>query len=228
MNKPLNIPFGLKPISEELLSSFQQLENNQLHWLSGYCAGLANSSDQNSNIQTSNVTAEAIAVDLEIIILYGSQTGNSEFLAKQFQSQIIDMPLKLSFQSLEEIKPKELEKYDVILLAISTHGEGEPPDDSIEFLEALQGKRAPKLIDKKHAVLALGDSSYEFFCQTGKDFDKRLIELGSKPILEFPHNTMALIQSFGFWAWLNKEVSVKSTTTNNFINFNLIQYSIYL
>ena len=39
-------------------------------------------------------------------------------------------------------------------------------------------ERAPKLDDLRFSVLALGDSSYEFFCQTGKEFDKRLEELG--------------------------------------------------
>ena len=49
MNKPLNIPFGLKPINEELLNTFQQLDNNQLQWLSGYCAGLAQTNTPKGN-----------------------------------------------------------------------------------------------------------------------------------------------------------------------------------
>jgi sulfite reductase (NADPH) flavoprotein alpha-component len=36
------------------------------------------------------------------------------------------------------------------------------------------------LDELRYSVLALGDTSYEFFCQTGKDFDKRLEELGGK------------------------------------------------
>ena len=61
---------------------------------------------------------------------------------------------------------------------MSTHGEGDPPDNAISFHEFLHGKRAPKLEDLRFSVLSLGDSSYEFFCQTGKEFDQRLEELG--------------------------------------------------
>lgn len=65
-------------------------------------------------------------------------------------------------------------------MLVSTHGEGEPPDNAISFYEFLHSKRAPKLDHLAYSVLALGDTSYEFFCQTGKDFDKRLEELGGK------------------------------------------------
>ncbi|MBL4899562.1 MAG: assimilatory sulfite reductase (NADPH) flavoprotein subunit, partial [Colwellia sp.] len=60
--------------------------------------------------------------------------------------------------------------------------EGEAPDDAIEFHEFLLGKKAPKLPNLSYSVLALGDSSYEFFCQTGKDFDERLKALGAKQV----------------------------------------------
>ena len=55
---------------------------------------------------------------------------------------------------------------------------------AITFYEFLHGKRAPKLDDLRFSVLSLGDSSYEFFCQTGKDFDKRLEELGGTRIYQ--------------------------------------------
>lgn len=66
---------------------------------------------------------------------------------------------------------------------VSTHGEGEPPDNAIPFHEFLNSKRAPKLDGLRYSVLALGDTSYEFFCQTGKDFDKRLQELGATALV---------------------------------------------
>ncbi|MFZ6043803.1 flavodoxin domain-containing protein, partial [Vibrio natriegens] len=66
----------------------------------------------------------------------------------------------------------------------STHGEGEAPDDAIELHEFLQSKKAPKLPNLQYAVIGLGDSSYEFFCQTAKDFDAYLAKLGARPMLE--------------------------------------------
>ncbi|MGP1780158.1 assimilatory sulfite reductase (NADPH) flavoprotein subunit, partial [Shewanella frigidimarina] len=61
--------------------------------------------------------------------------------------------------------------------------EGEAPDDAIELHKFLSSKRAPKLDKVHYSVLALGDSSYEFFCQTGKDFDARLSALGATSLL---------------------------------------------
>ena len=66
----------------------------------------------------------------------------------------------------------------------STNGEGEAPDNAIELHEFLQSKKAPKLPNLKYGVIGLGDSSYEFFCQTGKDFDSYLSKLGATSFIE--------------------------------------------
>ena len=67
---------------------------------------------------------------------------------------------------------------------VSTHGEGDAPDDAVELHEYVGSKKAPKLANTKYAVLSLGDSSYEFFCQTGKDFDERLSKLGASSVID--------------------------------------------
>lgn len=67
-----------------------------------------------------------------------------------------------------------------MLLVVSTHGEGDPPDNAMSFHEFLYSKRAPQFENLHFSVLALGDTSYEFFCKTGKDFDERLEELGGQ------------------------------------------------
>lgn len=182
MNKPLNIPFGLKPINEELLNTFQQLDNNQLQWLSGYCAGLAHGSTPIEN----KVEVNNVASQLKTLVLFGSQTGNSESLAKQLHRQLAggSLNLNLKLDSVDNIKIKDLVKYDLLFLVVSTHGEGEPPDEAIEFYEQINHKRAPNLKGLQHAILALGDSSYEHFCQTGQDFDVRLTALGSTAIIK--------------------------------------------
>ena len=189
MNKPLNIPFGLKPVSEKLLENFHQLDNNQLQWLSGYCAGLAKAGNTDRSIDHSDEQLHSsentsIETKLKTLILFGSQTGNSESIAKKLSDRLSPLAITLEFGSLSDFAPKDLAKWNTVLLIISTHGEGEPPDDAIEFYEVLNSKRAVKLKRHKHAVLALGDSSYEHFCQTGKDFDSKLTELGSRAIME--------------------------------------------
>ncbi len=217
MNKPLNIPFGLKPINEELLNTFQQLDNTQLQWLSGYCAGLAQSNNSNKRTQEIEISFQ----QLKTVILYGSQTGNSESLAKQLYAQLNNETLTLQVESMDRVKVKDLSKYDLIILVVSTHGEGEPPDEAIEFYEHLNHKRAPKLSQSQHAVLALGDSSYEYFCQTGEDFDNRLQYLGSKPILErlecdLDYQEQAVL-------WMEKLVSLISEQSNQRLNSSLVQ-----
>ena len=79
---------------------------------------------------------------------------------------------------MNDFKPNNLKKVKNLLILVSTHGEGDPPDNALTFHEFIHGKRAPKLDELNFSVLSLGDSSYEFFCQTGKEFDARLEELG--------------------------------------------------
>ncbi len=61
---------------------------------------------------------------------------------------------------------------------------GEAPDNAIELHEFLQSKKAPKLSNLQYGVIGLGDSSYEFFCQTAKDFDNFLAKLGAKSFVD--------------------------------------------
>lgn len=83
-----------------------------------------------------------------------------------------------------DFKPKQLKSTTHLALLASTHGEGDPPDDAEILHELLGSKKAPKLDGLKYAVLSFGDTSYEFFCQTGKDFDERLAKCGAERILD--------------------------------------------
>ena len=67
---------------------------------------------------------------------------------------------------------------------MSTHGEGDPPDTALQFHEFVHGKRAPKLAGINFSVLALGDTSYEFFCKTGADFDIQFEKLGGNRLTD--------------------------------------------
>ncbi|GAA4365242.1 diflavin oxidoreductase [Kangiella marina] len=190
-------PIGLasKVIGEELISKIQNLNTQELSWLSGYCMGLLDHRKgtgvdvSSSSVATSAVTATDEATQTKpVLVLYASQTGNAQNIAEKLEQSLSANGIETILKSSLDIKVKELTHYSAVLVAASTHGEGEPPDDAIEFHEALTSKKGakkrPKLDDVKHAVLGLGDSSYEFFCQTAKDFEQALADSGSVALLE--------------------------------------------
>lgn len=181
-----NSPFTQEQ-TELLNRLLPTLSQTQLIWLSGYftakqAAGtqVVSSDGPSSLVSTINETsAPAAVVSKDITVLFGSQTGNSSNLAKKMSKKLEEQGFKVNLSSMSDFKTNQLKKIENLLIVVSTHGEGEPPDSAIAFHEFLNSKRAPKLEQLKYSVLALGDTSYEFFCQTGKDFDSRLEELGA-------------------------------------------------
>ncbi len=148
----------------------------QLAWASGY---LAAKSEQGGSVQ---LAPAPVAAAKTLTILYASQTGNAKGVAKQLEQTAKDAGITVNLKNVADYKNKSLKAETHLLIVASTNGEGEPPDDAIEFHEFLLGKKAPKLPNLSYSVLALGDSSYEFFCQTGKEFDERLQVLGAKQV----------------------------------------------
>ncbi len=161
------------------LASFKQSINDlsplQLAWASGYLAAKAEG-------VTTAVAAAPSAELTTLTILYGSQTGNAKGVAKSLASQASAAGLNVELKSMGEIKPKAIKNISHLLIVASTNGEGEAPDDAIALHEFLSSKKAPSLEHLHYSVLALGDTSYEFFCQTGKDFDHYLEKLGATRI----------------------------------------------
>jgi sulfite reductase (NADPH) flavoprotein alpha-component len=179
----MNSPFNQEQ-AELLNRLLPTLTESQKVWLSGYLAasystsvpGILNSQAANPAVVTNQIASK------EVTILFGSQSGNAQALAKKAGKSLEGQGFEVNVSSMSDFKPNNLKKVKNLLIVVSTHGEGEPPDTAIAFHEFLHGKRAPKLDGLQFSVLALGDSSYEFFCKTGKDFDERLEELGGTRI----------------------------------------------
>lgn len=159
---------------QQVTSSYSSL---QLAWASGY---LAAKSESGQSLSLSS--APAAVASKTLTILYASQTGNAKGVAQQLEQSAKAAGITVNFKNVADYKVKSLKSETHLLIVTSTNGEGEPPDDALIFHEFLFSKKAPKLPELSYSVLALGDSSYEFFCQTGKDFDERLQALGAKQL----------------------------------------------
>ncbi len=82
-----------------------------------------------------------------------------------------------------DYQPREIAKEKLLYVVISTHGDGDPPDEARGLYEFLGTKRAPQLPELQYSVLALGDTSYPKFCEAGRVVDERLAKLGAKRLL---------------------------------------------
>lgn len=178
----MNSPFNQEQV--ELLNRLlPTLTESQKVWLSGYLAatqaGYANvTAAPEAPVVEAAAPVNVKPVSKDVTILFGSQTGNAQGLANKAGKELESRGYKVTVSSMSDFKPNSLKKVENLLIVVSTHGEGDPPDNAISFHEFLHGKRAPKLDELRYSVLSLGDSSYEFFCHTGKEFDQRLEDLG--------------------------------------------------
>ncbi|WP_349729530.1 assimilatory sulfite reductase (NADPH) flavoprotein subunit [Peribacillus frigoritolerans] len=173
-----NSPFNHEQ-AELLNSLLPSLTETQKVWLSGYlAASLSVSNMSSADAPVLQAQSSGKTVSKEVTILYGSQSGNAQGLAENAASKLEGNGFQVTISSMSDFKFNNLKKVQNLLISVSTHGEGDPPDNTLSFHEYLHGRRAPSLEGLRFSVLALGDSSYEFFCETGKQFDKRLEELG--------------------------------------------------
>ncbi len=128
--------------------------------------------ESNRQVEAERPTAVALT------ILYGTETGNAQQLAEQAAEQAQQRGLSARAIDMANYKPRELKAERLLMIVTATHGEGDPPEPAQPFHEFLHSRKAPALKHLRFAVLSLGDSSYEHFCQTGKDFDAQLETLG--------------------------------------------------
>lgn len=151
--------------------------DSQRAWLNGFFAGMRTHMVQ--------CAATAAPADQRVInILYGSQTGNSESVANDAAASAKAHGLKPVVQSMDEIDVAALSAMEYALVITSTYGEGEMPDNAQMLWEAITSDSAPQLPQMKFSVLALGDTSYDQFCQAGIDWDNRLQELGAERLYD--------------------------------------------
>ena len=176
-------PSALLPLNPEQLARLQAATTDftpaQLAWVSGYFWGVLNQQPG------SNAAALAPVAEMPgITLISASQTGNARRVAEALRDDLIAAKLNVTLINAGDYKFKQIANEKLLIVVASTQGEGEPAEEAVALHKFLFSKKAPKLDNTAFAVFGLGDTSYEFFCQAGKDFDTKLAELGGERLLD--------------------------------------------
>jgi sulfite reductase (NADPH) flavoprotein alpha-component len=164
--------------------------SEQREWLNGFLSGLLSQYDPGN---------ETAAPSIPVTILWGSQTGTSEGLAKKFAKLGRKSGLDPKVVDASDYPFAQLVDEQHLLIITSTYGDGEAPDNMASFYNELHADDAPELKNLNYSILSIGDSSYPDFCQCGIDLDQQLQKLGATAIAPRVDCDLELDEDFAAW-----------------------------
>lgn len=120
-----------------------------------------------------------------LLILFGSQTGTAQDVAEKLSREAKRRHFKTRVSALDSYNIAGLIQENLVVFVCSTTGQGDPPDNMSTFWRFIMRRNLPhdSLCQLNHAVLGLGDSSYQKFNFVAKKLHKRLLQLGSTSLM---------------------------------------------
>jgi sulfite reductase (NADPH) flavoprotein alpha-component len=149
----------------------------QRAYLNGFLAGLFSRAPLPAAPSSPVAAPQALT---PLSILFGSQTGNCENLAKRVAKEAGKRGFAPTIHDLAKYPTAQLASERHVLVVASTYGDGDPPDNAKAFWEFLKNDAAPRLAELRFSICALGDSNYPKFCAFGKSLDERFEKLGAQ------------------------------------------------
>jgi sulfite reductase (NADPH) flavoprotein alpha-component len=177
---PETAPFPAEHI-EVLNAVMAQANAEQRHWLSGFLAGYHAALTSPAALPAAPA-AEQSKRKIPLTVLYGTDSGNAEGVAADAKKAAAKAGFAARLVDMADTDPTAIARAEHLLVIVSTWGEGDPPERAAPFCQALIAENAPRFDGVPYSVLALGDSSYVNFCETGRQIDARLEALGGKRV----------------------------------------------
>ncbi len=175
----------------------------QRAWLNGFFAGVFS---RTSGCQPSALSSQLAPQALQpLTILFGSQTGTAEGLAKKMAKEAGKRGFAATVLDMAQADLARLAGEKNLLVITSTYGDGEPPDNARALYLALKGAGDRPLTSVRFSVCSLGDTNYAQFCQCGKDLDAWFERLGATRVT--PRTDCDLNYDAPFTAWLDASLN---------------------
>ena len=120
----------------------------------------------------------------DLLIIFGTETGNAEALADDAKIFAKEFGLEGRVMDMEDLTVDDLSDSKRLLICCSTWGEGDQPTNAEELYESACESDDGCMEGVHFAVLALGDTDYEFFCESGKEWDVLIEQKGGTRVNE--------------------------------------------
>tara|TARA_Y100000768_G_scaffold87277_1_gene62571 strand:+ start:428 stop:895 length:468 start_codon:yes stop_codon:yes gene_type:complete len=118
--------------------------------------------------------------DRDLLLIFGTETGNAEELAEDAAGLAKNYDLNPNVMDMEDINPDDISSSKRVIVICSTWGEGEQPVNAQDLYDAVSETEEGSMNGVNFAVLALGDTAFELFCESGKEWDAILEDKGGK------------------------------------------------
>ena len=109
-------------------------------------------------------------------IVFASMTGNTEEIADIVADKLKELGLEVDIDECTMVDAEEFLEADIAIVASYTYGDGELPDEIIDFYEDLASL---DLTGKVYGVVGSGDTFYDEFCKAVDDFDAVFASTGA-------------------------------------------------